>query len=212
MSEEKKRNYPEFDEKGKVICQICGKAFMILTPSHLYTHDGIKYAEYNKMFPDAPITNEEFKALSKYSKPRKYTEEDIKILGTEKIIDEDIPEIDDEFELPKTQIEKFSTPMEAKKNEIFRFLVDYFPNIKVDHKIEIFDMQGCLVFSTISDYADDFLKINVQFPDTFWHNMDAVGDDPNRKRKLESFGWKVIEVKSLSPTIKSIEKEIRKII
>ena len=137
MSEEKNRNYPEFDEKGKVICQVCGKSFMILTPSHLKTHDGIKYGEYNKMFPDAPVTTDEFKALSKYSRPGKYTEEDLKILGTEKVIEEDIPEINDEFEIPQSQVaKKFATPMEAKKDEIYRFLINYMPDVKVDHPLK----------------------------------------------------------------------------
>jgi hypothetical protein len=204
-------NHPAFDQKGKVICQVCGKKFMILTPSHLKTH-GLKYGEYKNKFPDAPITNEEFKAMSKYSKPSKYTEEDIEILGTETVIDEDIPVIDDEFEMPKNQVAKdFDTPMEAKKHEIFNFLADYLPGVKMDYLIQIRNVQGTVIFSVISDFADPFSMINIQFPDTFWHNRDAFFEDPNRNRKLEEQGWKVIEIKSPAPKIKAIEKALRKI-
>lgn len=202
--------YPPFNEKGKVFCQECGKTYMILTPSHLKTHQ-LKYSEYQDKYPDAPITTEEFKALSKYSKPKKYTDEDIAILGKEVVIDEDIPVIDDDFEMPKNQVaQSFDTPMESKKNEIFHFLIDFLPDLKMDFQIEIFDIQQSLIFSTISDFADPFLKINVQFPNTFWHNMDMVGEDLNRTRKLRENGWKTVTVESNSPAIKLIEKEIRK--
>jgi len=201
-------NHVLFNQKGKVVCQECGKAFMILTPSHLKTHD-LKYSEYKEKYPNAPITTEEFKALSKYSRPNKYTDEDMKILGEEVVID-DVPVIDDEFEIPKNQVARsFDTPMEAKKYEIFRFLVDFLPDLKMDHLIEIFDMNQTLVFSAISDYSDPFLQINIQFPDTFWHNRDKVNEDPNRDQKLENYGWKTINIKSNSPSIKSIEKHIR---
>lgn len=211
MSEKlKEMNFPTFNEKGKVLCQECGKPFMILTPSHLKTHN-LKYGEYKDKYPDAPITTEEFKALSKYSKPSKYTEEDFKILGKEVVIDEDIPVIDDEFEMPKNQVaESFDNPMDAKKYEIFNFMIDFLPDLKMDCQIEIFDIQQNLIFSTISDFSDSFLKVNVQFPDTFWHNMDALGSDLNREQKLSEYGWKTITIKSNFPSIKSIEKHIRK--
>jgi very-short-patch-repair endonuclease len=207
----KEWNHSAFDAKGKVICQVCGKSFMILTPSHLKTHD-VKYSEYNNKFPGAPITTEEFKALSKYSKPSKYTEEDMKILGKETVIEDDIPVIDDDFEIPKIHVaKKFDNPMDAKKNEIFSFLIDFLPNLKMDHLIEVKDIQNILIFSTISDFADPFLKINLQFPDTFWHNV-ANWEDPNRDAKLQENGWKIITVKSTSPKIKAIEKKLREII
>jgi hypothetical protein len=202
--------YPEYDRKGRVYCQECGKTFMLLTPSHLKTH-GLRYAEYKDKYPGAPTSTEEFKALSKYSKPNKYTDEDYKILGTEVVIDEDIPVIDDEFEMPKAESAKhFDTPMEAKKYEILTFLLNFLKDVKMDYPIEIFDGQGVLLFSAISDYADPFQLINIQFPDTFWHNRDLDGENPNRDRKLQENGWKVINIKSNSPSINDIEKELRK--
>jgi len=203
-------NYPGFDQKGKVICQICGKSYMILTPSHLNTHDNMNYAKYKNEFPDAPITNEEFKAISMYSQPSKYSEEDLKILGEETVIDEDAPVIDDDFELPQIKAAKqFSNPIDAKKHSILEVLLKYLPDVRMDYKIEIIDGSGMHVYSAISDYADPFLKVNVEFPKTFWHNRDAVFDDPNRNIKLEKYGWKVISIDSNSPSIEKIESILR---
>ena len=202
-------NYPPFDPKGKVICQVCGKSFMILTPSHLKTHN-LKYSEYSQKFPDAPITNEEFKALSKYSKP-KYSEEDHEILGKETEVDDDVPVIDDEFEIPKEKIKKkFDNPMDAKKHEIYECLRDYLPDLRMDSLIEIFDIQQNLIFSTISDFSDPVMRINVEFPDTFWHNKDALYHDKSRRRKLEEQGWKVVTIKGPAPSTAVIEKAIQK--
>lgn len=202
-------NYPSFNEKGKVICQVCGKAFMILTPSHLKTHD-LKYSEYSKQFPGAPITNEEFKALSKYSKP-KYSKEDHAILGKEKVVDDDVPVIDDEFELPEKKVKKeFANPIEAKKYKYFTILAEFLPDLKQDFLIQIFNMQKTLVFQTISDYSDPVMKVNVEFPGTFWHNMDAVDQGRTRNQKLAEHGWRVIELKGPAPSKKDIENAIRK--
>ena len=212
MSETPKEwNHPAFTEKGKVICQVCGKPYMILTPSHLKTHDGLTYSEYKNQFPGAPITTEEFKALSKYSTPSKYTDEDIEILGKETIID-DIPVIDDEFELPKEITRKFDNPMEAKRFEILSFLRGFLPNVIQDHMITIGTIQGTIIYSTISDYADPVKQINIEFPDTFWHNSDLTTHNPNRTGHLEENGWKVVTVKGTNPKIKDIEKELRKVI
>jgi hypothetical protein len=218
MDEKKEFKYPLFNEKGKVICQICGKPFMILTPSHLKTH-GLKYSEYSNKFPGAPTTTEEFKALSMYSKPSKYSKEDLNILGDEKVVDEDIPVISDDFELPKAKkpekkIDK--TPMGVKKREIFEFLVEYLPHLKMDYQIEIKgpmdQMFGApVVFSTISDFADPVLKINFEFPGTFWHNMVFGAEDPNRETKLKGYGWKVITIKSKSPSTKEIAKKLKEL-
>ena len=51
--------YPFFDEKGKVICQVCGKAYLVISPPHLKTHNLI-YSDYTTRFPDAPLSNKEF--------------------------------------------------------------------------------------------------------------------------------------------------------
>ena len=217
MKEKPEYNYPLFDEKGKVYCQECGKTFMILTPSHLKTHN-MKYSEYSNKFPGAPTTTEQFKALSMYSRPSKYTKEDVEILGKEKIIDEDIPVISDDFEEPKEQIvKKFDTPMAAKKDEIFTFLANYLPHLEMDYQLDIFGPQTVLfgkqlLYSTITDFADPMLKINFEFPNTFWHNAEVVGaEDPNRTTKLKEFGWKVITIKSKSPNINEIAKELEKL-
>ena len=59
--------HPLFSEDKKVVCQICGKPFQVISPKHLAQHN-LRYAEYKLRFPDAPLSNSEFAASSKYGK------------------------------------------------------------------------------------------------------------------------------------------------
>ena len=68
---------------------------------------------------------------------------------------------------------------------------------------EVHQPSGILQFSFITDYCDPVLKVVIDFPKTYWHNMDA-GYDPNRNVKLKEAGWKIIEIKSKSPTFDEI--------
>lgn len=45
-----------------VTCRLCGKEFGKIVPAHLkYKHNGMTVAEYQEMFPDAPLENRESK-------------------------------------------------------------------------------------------------------------------------------------------------------
>ena len=59
--------YPDFDDKGKVVCQICGKSFQVISPRHLALHK-IQYADYTKRYPTASLSSEQFVIKSKYGK------------------------------------------------------------------------------------------------------------------------------------------------
>ena len=53
-------NYPKV-EGGKVVCQECGKAFRLITPSHLKQHD-LTMAEYKLKWIGCPISFKEYEA------------------------------------------------------------------------------------------------------------------------------------------------------
>jgi very-short-patch-repair endonuclease len=74
--------------------------------------------------------------------------------------------------------------------------------------IQVFSINGRLFFEFISDIADPVLKVNVEFPQAFWHNRGAY-EDPLRDIKLEEYGWKVIRINSKSPSLKDIEEAIK---
>ena len=206
--------YPYYEEKtGKVNCQICGKPFAIISPRHLKKHK-ITHSEYKLKFPDAPLANEEFAVKSLYGRhkdmfkgsdpePDDYTLTDENIIGEEEIVDKEVIKIK---EFGTTQ--KNDTPLDpvaSMKKRIFNHLSMYLHNIRQNYFIEEKTLGGLTKFHYISDFADPVLKINVEFPDTFWHNQD-IFVDPLREEKLKSSGWKVIKIKGNSPSLEKIEK------
>ena len=67
-----------------------------------------------------------------------------------------------------------------------------------------------LQYRYVTDIADPVRQINFEFPETYWHNSEAVRDRV-RDNKLESDGWKVVRVPSKAPTPEAIDTAIRKI-
>lgn len=199
--------YPFFDKNGKLICQICGKSFLVISPRHLGKHN-IKYHDYTKRFPQAPLSSEEFIALGKYGKNKDvFIQEDVEI---EKLVDETDPQVEclEIEQLVKKQ--KPLSPMEAMKSKILDHLRMYFENIKRDYMIRQFGADERLKFEFITDFCDPVLKIVIQFPDTFWHNKE-LGIDINKNIKLSQYGWKVIEIPSNNPSLDLINKYIEEV-
>jgi hypothetical protein len=193
--------YQFFDENKKVICQICGKPFLVISPRHLEKHN-IKYADYTKRFPDAPLSTQEFKARGKYGKTKLFYDDEI---GPEEIVEEKEPEIE-EINIKKLSMEySHLTPMDAMKARILDHLRMYFVNVKKDYLILQYGVDNRLKFEFITDFCDPILKIVIQFPDTFWHNVEAA-IDLNKNIKLAQYGWKVIEIPSKSPSFELIDK------
>ena len=210
--------YPYYEEKtGKVNCQICGKPFAIISPRHLKKHD-ITHAEYKLRFPDAPLTNEEFAVKSLYGRhkdmfkvsepeePDNYTLTDDSIIGDEEIVDKEVILIED-FGVTKKDVTN-SDPVANMKKRIFNHLSMYLHNVRQNYFIEEKTLGGLTKFRYISDFADPVLKINVEFPDTFWHNQD-IFIDPLREEKLKSGGWKVIKIRGKAPSLEKIEKSLQ---
>jgi len=214
-------SYPIFNEQGKVICQICGKPYLVISPRHLGTHN-VKYAEYKLRFPDAPLSSAEFNASSKYGKEKTIFvkeemskfEDDNKLPNeeVEEIIVNEEPEIEDEIDLnvlleKEKEETKEKDVMARGKNRILDYLRAYFTNIEKDYMIDQCGMDGMLKFQFITDFCDPIAKIVIQFPKAFWHNSE-MAIDPNKNIKLRQYGWKVIEFKSAGPSLKEIGKHI----
>jgi len=194
--------HPFFNEKGKVVCQICGKPFLVISPRHLGKHN-IKYADYTKRFPDAPLSTQEFKARGVYGRTKLFKEGDE--IGPEQLVDEKEPEIE-ELNIEKLAAEqKNLSPMDAMKARILDHLRMYFANVKRDYLITQYGTDNRLKFEFITDYCDPILKVVIQFPDTFWHNVEAA-IDLNKNIKLAKYGWKVIEIPTPNPSFEIIDQ------
>jgi hypothetical protein len=202
--------YPLYDEKGKVACQICGKAFLTISPQHLKLHN-VSFPDYFRRYPNAPKSNKEFAARSKYGKNKSIfkDQETQLIIGDDIFVDEE-PEID---ELPiQREVERLAknaNPMQATKNRIKQHLMLYFTNVQQDYLVREFGANdGQLKFEFITDFADPVLKVVFFFPDTFWHNRDCIVD-LNKNLKLTERGWKVLEIKGRSPSFDNLDEAIK---
>lgn len=212
--------YPFVTEKGKVVCQICGKDYLIISPRHLKTHN-LTFDEYKLRFPEAPISSKEFNKLGKIGKDKNvFVEQELASIENEEkkikqMLEEDVdipekdvePTIDQEIDFEKVYEEspqKDKDNFSLTKNKILDHLRAFYTNVKKDYMIQIFDIQNHLLFEFISDFADPVLKVNIEFPNTFWHNRMAY-EDVNRDRRLAEYGWKVIRIKTQAPQFKDIQ-------
>ena len=202
--------YEPFDDKGKVVCQICGKSYLVISPRHLAVHK-IEYSDYTKRYPTAPLSSEQFTIKSKYGKNStlfvKEIDEDI--MEEEVYVDEE-PELE-ELELEtalKRVVDEVRDPVQVRKMRVLDHLRLHFANVEKDFTIRhISQISKKQLFEYITDFCDPILKIVIQFPNTFWHNKDAHLD-PLKNHRLREHNWKVLIVESRNPTVDQIDSVI----
>lgn len=196
--------YQLINEKGKVICQVCGKAYLVISPKHLEKHN-IKYEDYTKRFPKAPLSSREFIARGKYGRNKDlFQQEEVAV---EELVDEHDPKVEELALETLVKNTRPQNPMEAMKARILDHLRLRYSNIKKDYLISQFGIDNRLKFEFITDFCDPVLKVVIQFPDTFWHNQE-MAIDLNKNVKLEQYGWKVIEIPTKNPSFKLIDKRL----
>jgi len=200
--------YPYTTPEGKIICQICGKPYLVVSPTHLAKHN-VTYSEYRIRFPKAPLSSKEFAAKGKYGKEKHlFVEKTLNEMEASEVHVDD-PVVEDEIDFEKVlAASPVSTDIcSTSKDKILDHLRTFFTNVKKDYMIQAFSIDGRMIYEAISDFADPVLKINIEFPKTFWHNRAAY-EDPSRENKLKEFGWKVIKINSRSPSFSNISKVI----
>lgn len=200
--------YPPFDEEtNKVICQICGNKYLVISPRHLQKHN-VSYDDYKKRYPDAPLSSKEFTAKSKYGKVKDlFTPKEDEDL-VEIPVDEE-PNIEDDMDIDLILKERTHTdPVKQSKSQVLDTLKIYFTNIRQDYFVEEYGKaSGRLKYRFITDFADPILKVAVNFPGTFWHNRDT-NTDPLKNEKMREDGWKVLIIKGKAPTARDIQNVV----
>lgn len=232
--------YSEINEQGKVNCQICGKPYLVISPTHLHNKHNVTLEQYRIRFPNVSISSKEFRIRGLRGRSGLFKEKlKEKMETVDEIRDDDLPDEKpqaptgpvveeiisyDTNKKPQTpidspviedinlsDIDKSEPPMDPitrKKQEILYFLKGTLPNTQENYLISKKSLTGHLRYEYITDFADPVLKIDFEFPDTFWHNRD-IYQDLKRVSKLESDGWKVVEVPGNNPTIEMLEKIIK---
>jgi len=203
--------YPEYNEKGKIICQLCGKPFSIIAPSHLKRKHNISFDEYKNKFPDISVTSKQFNTSRKYETSDLFTSKEPSIETPINIEEPDADPIFEDLEKQTPVNPKIEKPDNISLNRL-RILKDiqkYYKHTQQNYLIQNVSKNGRLEYEFITDYADPVLKVIVNFPKTFWHNNDSY-QDPNKNIKLMKDGWKIIEIHSNAASTKDINDAMKK--
>lgn len=64
----------QFSEDGRAICQLCGKAFHVITPKHLERKHDTTIKLYKEQFPEFPIVSKQFMAKQQRSRSTLFQE------------------------------------------------------------------------------------------------------------------------------------------
>lgn len=182
---------------GKVICQECGVAYSLITPSHLATHD-ITFSEYQKLYPDCPISAKAYKVA-------RFEQRDSIIFFDTEDTEKEIEEIEEKYESnlpPPTELNLKAT--HEDKIKILEYLHLAYPHLENNYFIEKLDPHGMMTYKFITDTADPIQKIIFDFPEAYWHNTDFA-ESPNKFDILEKDGWEITIVKGSRPTIKNVQ-------
>lgn len=248
----------EFNEKGQVICQECGKAYNQLTVQHVKMH-GMSFEDYKNKYPNLSTVSKSFSAKQKLRNTKVFNEDDnknnkleketsfkeitseeeIELLGVpqEEIKIEDFGDVDiDKIPpVPKDYIEKVSNFIEEVKtvvngslsikhypnpnNSIHKdkikfldFLLSYFSDyhfIENSYFVNKLSAGGKVDERIITDISIPTMKLDIEFPNTFWHNIDMPKS--LRDSKLKTIGWTIIDIPGPKPTIGQLKEALKKL-
>ena len=95
------------------------------------------------------------------------------------------------------------------KMKFLNFLLSYFGlDVKNSFFIDRINRTGGVEERLVTDIAIPSMKINIEFPNTFWHNFDIA--KANRDYKLKLMGWKIIDIKGTKPSIQDLKDALKK--
>lgn len=188
---------------GKCICQECGKAYGLITPAHLKTHN-LTLEEYRLLYPDCPISGAQFLASTNLyhdSVLFKDKESDPSALPVE---EKEISNIKSSG-FPHSVLDLKGVP--KNKADILKYLHDAYPYLENNYSIEKRHFHDeRLLYKYITDMADPVKKVIFDFPDAFWHNNDPFPDHRKNKR-LKDDGWIIITVNKHYPTVHDVRDD-----
>ena len=218
----------------EVICQECKQVFFkAIMPSHLTAKHNISMDEYRKKYPDSPIMTDDYKAKLEENRLKNKKEKSTKI---ESDCDIDFEEIEtspklENIKMPEIKDIDFSKIEKLKEDSIknspiiffedskglippdklriLNYLAHIIEGVENNYFIEKKTLSGHVEYRLITDIAIPSLKIDIEFPKSFWHNYDEPKE--SRDYKLRNDGWKVYDINSSAPSISDLEDVISKI-
>ena len=203
--------YQTHNEQGKVICQLCGKPFTVITPSHLKKVHSVTYDQYRARFGDF-LASEEFTAKIKYGRVKGLLAANEKEIGEDiQIVDEPIIESDFNVSEILNVSVKDKDPMTKMRRLYLDHLRIQFANMRENYVIQEYALSGALKYEFITDFCDPVLKIIVDFPSSFFHNND-VYIDLAKNSKLKADNWMIITIPGRSPSLGEVDVQVKQAI
>lgn len=211
-----------YDQNGYPICQICGKSFKMINEKHLMKFHNIEYSEYKKKYNNTyPLRAGQIPELKKPIE-EEIIKEEVKIesFDLDKIPVINKNEINDVYNFIE-EVKSFSKDVvttypdptgiiHSNKLKILNYLLTLFPlsELKNSYFVEKYSKSGFLEERLITDIVLIRRKINLEFPNTFWHNRDIPKE--NRDSKLRSMGYKIIDILGSKPSIEDVKSALKK--
>jgi hypothetical protein len=223
-----------------VVCQECGQKFnTAVVPSHLTNKHKMTTKEYKEKYPNCPTTTPSYDARMKevrykFTKKKnedydisieydnKNTEINMKTLA-QKIEKTTQPKV---MEIDFSKIEQLKEESINHKNKnyfhdpcnlipddklrILNYLAFMFEGVENNYFIEKYTLGGLMDYRYVTDICIPRLKIDFEFPNSFWHNWDIP--KVVRDFRLRADGWTIIDINDSAPSVSSIEIEVEKII
>lgn len=109
----------------------------------------------------------------------------------------------DENYKPKFENEEY---IDQNKLQILHYLISQFPDLHNNFFVVKTTLGGFIEYNLITDMVILYRKIDLEFPNAFWHNYDIPKD--NRDQKLIKDGWKVINIESRNPTVEDVRSAL----
>jgi len=204
----------------KIKCMICGKETSLITSTHLHMHN-TTVAEYKINFPEAPLSGSSFrgnvgKSMRKINK-NDDTVLDSLIESSPKVDKSKLPLIEEliETRLPpvlKRLKSKFVDPSNSihpEKLEILDYLIGIFPDVQNNYRYEGRTLAQIIEFIIMTDIAIPSKNIDLEFPKSFWHNIDYCRPDGVKNPTMRQNGWDVIEIDSTHPDVEDVKKILK---
>jgi len=206
--------YPERDENGKAICQLCGKSFEIISATHLKKHN-IPYEKYKKLYPEAALCSTKRIVRTQNNFNDTFVNDVLSDQEEETFSDDEIgipidKEIDDMGLFKNNEIDEIDPEYEyvhPEKVNILKFLKRLYPQLENNYAVEQRNYEDTIIFNYITDIADPITKVIFDFPNAFWHNSDKKQLSV-KKRHFAQTGWRVITIPNAHPTTKDLMEEL----
>lgn len=224
------------DNKESVKCLICGREFSnMISASHLSHSHAITREQYIEQFPGAPMFSKDYevKSEARYEKMRERFREKKRLSSVEVNVRDLTSEVEentsDMYKEIITKVVKNEEPVTNRKRladdchlyigkdadyvpkdklKLLNYLVFIFGNcVENNFRVRKVSLGGVLEYSVITDIAIPSLKLNIEFPISFWHNVDMTKEV--RDNILIDDGWTIIEVKDKAPTVDALKLALK---